>query len=64
MSFHANTEPLYVVDGQRLGRSYARVASQVPVTDITSIKVVKGSEASIYGVQGGNGIIEITTKGN
>lgn len=57
-----DTRPLFVVDGQKLGKSYSYVASQVPVSDIDSIRVLKGSEASRYGLQGGNGVIEITTK--
>lgn len=64
MSFQLDTEPLFVVNGQQIGHSYAHAASQLSVTDILSVKVVKGSEASTYGVQGGNGVIEITTKGN
>lgn len=63
-SFGADTAPLFVVNGQELGRSYAHVANQVPVSDIKSINVVKGAEAASYGFEGGNGVIEITTKGN
>lgn len=64
-SFENTTEPLFVIDGQRVGRSYARVESMVPVADIATIKVVKGVEASSgYGLEGGNGVIEITTKRN
>lgn len=62
-SFMASTEPLYVVDGQRVGRDYSRVASMVSVADIDHIRVLKGVEASAgYGLEGGNGVIEITTK--
>lgn len=65
MSFESTTEPLFVIDGQRAGRSYARVESMVPVADIATVKVVKGVEASSgYGLEGGNGVIEITTKRN
>lgn len=65
MSFESSTEPLFVVNGQRVGRDYSRVAGIVDVSDIETIKVVKGVEASSgYGLQGGNGVIEITTKGS
>ncbi len=64
-SFENSTEPLFVVNGQRVGRSYSRVESMVPVADIATIRVVKGVEASSgYGLEGGNGVIEITTKRN
>ena len=61
-SFNATTAPLFVVNGQKLGRSYSRVANVVPVSDIKSIKVVRGADAAIYGSEGANGVIEITTK--
>lgn len=65
MSFETTTEPLFVIDGQRVGRDYSRVESMVPVADIATIRVVKGVEASSgYGLEGGNGVIEITTKRN
>lgn len=64
-SFTADTEPLYVIDGQRIGRAYAQAASIVSVADIDHIRVLKGVEASAqYGLEGGNGVIEITTKKN
>lgn len=61
-TFRGDTRPLFVVDGQKLGKSYSYVASQVQISDIKSINVLKGAQASSYGVQGGNGVIEITTK--
>jgi TonB-dependent SusC/RagA subfamily outer membrane receptor len=56
-SINASNEPLFVVDG-------------VPVTTIDdiqpqmvkSISVLKGSDASIYGVRGANGVILINLK--
>lgn len=63
MSFETTTEPLYVIDGRRVGRNYSQVASIVPVAEIATVRVVKGVEASSkYGLEGGNGAIEITTK--
>lgn len=65
MSFETTTEPLFVIDGQRIGRDYSRVASIVPVAEIASINVLKGVDASSgYGLQGGNGVIEINTRRN
>ncbi|WP_421919333.1 TonB-dependent receptor plug domain-containing protein [Marinifilum sp.] len=36
--------------------------NNLSTTDIENIKIIKGSDASIYGVNGGNGVISITTK--
>jgi len=57
-----DNEPLYVVDGQVAGTSYAYVAGLVPAKDIDYVRVLKGSDAAIYGARGGNGVIEIVTK--
>ena len=55
--------PLFVVDGQRVGRQYSTVAGIVNVRDIASIDVLKGTEASSrYGMEGSNGVIVIRTK--
>jgi TonB-dependent SusC/RagA subfamily outer membrane receptor len=32
--------------------------------DVQSIKALKGADATIYGVRGSNGVIEIKTKGS
>jgi len=61
-SFYSSTEPLYVIDGEPAGTVYAHVASLVPAQHIDYVKVLKGSEATLYGVKGGNGVILIVTK--
>ena len=61
-SFNAGIEPLYVVDGQPVGSNYTQVNNMLNVRDIAHVRVLKGSEASYYGVRGGNGVILITTK--
>lgn len=58
------THPLFVVDGQRVGRSYQDVLGYVSVHNIDRVKVLKGSDAAIYGLEGGSGVIEIVTTGN
>lgn len=58
------TRPLFVVDGQRVGKSYQDVVSVVNVNEIDRVKVLKDSDAAIYGIQGGGGVIEIMTTGN
>lgn len=61
-SFTSNIEPLYVIDGQSVGSDYISVNRMINVRDIDYVRVLKGSDASIYGVRGGNGVIEIITK--
>jgi Outer membrane receptor proteins, mostly Fe transport len=36
--------------------------SNLSPTNIAKIEIIKGSDAAIYGVRGGNGIVKITTK--
>lgn len=60
-SIHSSTDPLYVVDGISVA-SYAQVVAIVYPNDVKSINVLKGADASIYGVRGANGVIVITTK--
>lgn len=54
-------QPLYVVDGQKMGRSFFDVASRFSRGQIESVKVLVGAGANMYGNEGGNGVIEITT---
>ncbi|MEX0894967.1 MAG: TonB-dependent receptor plug domain-containing protein [Balneolaceae bacterium] len=61
-SFMATNEPLFVLDGQPIGRSYSEVRNMVNVRDIDYVQVLKGSDASSYGVRGGNGVVMIVTK--
>lgn len=61
-SFRQSTEPIYVIDGQIVGNSYSQVNSMISVRDIQNVRALKGSDASMYGVRGGNGVILITTK--
>ena len=61
-SFYLSSQPLYVVDGQSAGTSYAHVASLVPAQHIDYVRVLKGSEATVFGARGGNGVILIVTK--
>lgn len=57
-STFGNNEPLYVVDGARVGS-----ISDINPNDIETIQVLKdGSSASIYGSAAAGGVIIITTK--
>ncbi|UEG54800.1 SusC/RagA family TonB-linked outer membrane protein [Mucilaginibacter daejeonensis] len=51
--------PLIVIDGTI--RDYSNF-SQMDFNDVESISVLKDASASIYGMQGANGVIVITTK--
>ncbi len=65
-------QPLYVIDGipvgnqtftSRNGVDFGNILSQLNPEDIETITVLKGGSAgALYGSQGGNGVIMITTK--
>lgn len=61
-SFNAGIEPLFIIDGQVAGTTYAQVYGMVDVREIDYVRVLKGSDAAGYGVRGGNGVILIVTK--
>ena len=54
--------PLYVVDGLIVGNSFRSVENIVQPVDVKNIRALTGSNASVYGARGANGVIEITTK--
>jgi TonB-linked SusC/RagA family outer membrane protein len=55
---NAGTDPLYIVDGVRTGG-----IDYLSPTDIESIEVLKdAASAAIYGAEGANGVVLITTK--
>ena len=61
-SFISGTDPLFVVNGQSVGSDYATVYALVNPNDVVSMSVLKGSDASIYGSRGANGVIVIRTR--
>lgn len=57
-SSNGNSDPLYIVDGLR-----TTDISTLEPSNIESMEVLKdGASAAIYGAEGGNGVILITTK--
>jgi len=57
-SSNGNSDPLYIVDGLR-----TTDISTLEPTNIASMEVLKdGASAAIYGAEGGNGVVLITTK--
>jgi TonB-linked SusC/RagA family outer membrane protein len=65
-------QPLYVVDGIPIGAQtftdkdgvdFGNILSQLNPNDIASITILKGGSAgALYGSEGGNGVVMITTK--
>jgi TonB-linked SusC/RagA family outer membrane protein len=66
------SQPLYVIDGVPVGSQtftpkdgvdFGNILSQLNPEDIESVTILKGGSAgALYGAEGGNGVIMITTK--
>jgi len=56
-SINLSNEPLFVVDGVP-----ATTISDIPPSEVESIQVLKGADASMYGSRGANGVILIRRK--
>jgi outer membrane cobalamin receptor len=62
-SDRTSSSPLFVLNGVKTGRDFSRISNLVNMNEVTEIRVLKGIEASSsYGMQGGNGVIEILTE--
>lgn len=61
-SLELSNEPLYVLDGVRLGQDFSRLASAILPKDVESIHVLKGSAAARFGESSGNGVIVVRSK--
>ncbi len=59
-SFGANATPLFVVNGNQVS-DFSAAAQVVGTNQIKSIKVLKDSETTAYGIRGSGGVIEIKT---
>ena len=62
-SFYSGQDPLFVIDGVPTEVQRGTLSWLSP-NDVESIRALKGSDATIYGVRGSNGVIEIKTKGS
>ncbi len=59
----AETSPLFVVNGNILGNNFSALYSSIDPNEIARIRVLKSaSETNRYGLQGGNGVVEIKLK--
>jgi TonB-linked SusC/RagA family outer membrane protein len=56
VSSNTNNQPLTIVDG------YQGDLNSINPNDIESITVLKDAQAAIYGIQGANGVVLVTTK--
>lgn len=62
-SFHASTQPLYVLDGIPIQPGPNGGLTGLNPHDIESIQVLKdAADTAIYGIRGANGVIVIKTK--
>ena len=62
-SFAERTQtPLYILDGLPFSPGKGGVLSGVDPYSIAEIKVLRGTDAAIYGIEGANGVILIKTK--
>ncbi len=55
------SQPLFIVDGQKVGRSFARVNEMLYPGEINYIEVVPQSRSARYGMEGHYGVIVIYT---
>jgi len=56
---HTSSEPLYLLDGQTIEQS---MAANIPANMISSLEVLIGPPAAVFGVRGMNGVIVLTSK--
>ena len=56
-SMSSYTDPLYILDGIE-----SSAALSVNAHDVDFIEVLRGGEAAMYGVRGGNGVVLVNTK--
>jgi TonB-dependent SusC/RagA subfamily outer membrane receptor len=56
-SFFGSSTPLFVINGV-----IVETIDNVNPLEVKSIKILKGSEAAIYGLRGSNGVVSITLK--
>ncbi len=57
----AGQEPLYVLNDQIIGNSFALIDDLIENYMVKKIEVLSGADASFYGSRGANGVIKITT---
>ena len=61
-SFFSGSDPLFVLNGNSVGSDFSSLVNVVDPNTVSSVRVLKGSDATIYGSRGANGVILIRTK--
>ena len=61
-SMTTDNNPLYIVDGVNMGRSYESAAAAANTFEIERVNVITPPRAGKYGSQGQNGVIEVFVK--
>lgn len=62
-TINSSNEPLFIVDGQKIGRSFAQVENIINVMEVDKIRVLKtAADTGLYGLEGANGVILIKMK--
>ncbi len=58
----ALTPPLYVLNGLPFTPGPGGLITGMSISEIDTVKVLKGAQAGMYGIDGASGVIVITTK--
>ena len=62
ISFTGDAFPLYILDGTMLPTGPEGAIPLLDPANLESVRVLKSTEASAYGIDGANGVIIITTR--
>lgn len=62
-TINSDPDPLFVLNGNVVGRDYNQVYHMVDIQQVSSVKILKNAgDIGLYGVQGANGVVEITLR--
>ena len=59
---NGDTPPLFILNGNPFKPGPGGALTDINPEDIDTVKVLRGAEAGLYGIDGANGVILITTK--
>lgn len=62
ISINTPSTPLFVIDGDPIGNDFAAIHASIDPVMVKGIRVLKGSEATLYGSRAAAGVIEISLK--
>lgn len=60
-NYGGSQEPPYILNNEIIGNLFQSVNELIESFNVKKIEVISGAEASMYGTQGGNGLIKIET---